>query len=114
MYWLVRTQSDDGVALSAEVDFWNDETSANAGEPPIHTEDFIISRPRRTFETPKTDGGGQFLRADGTYVIPWVEVDGDWQRMPEDPNNPWVYETITLDMNAELTSVVEDYAARVL
>lgn len=112
MYWRVQSQRDDGTVLTAHVEFWANESIMQLGEPPIHLEEFIVSRPMRVFNQIVTDASFRYLCADGQYVWPWIEVDGEWQGVPEDPANPWVREDVALDMQQELIDVVERYIER--
>lgn len=113
MYWHVQSQHDDGVVLTAHVEFWLEAAQHDTGEPSLSSEEFIISRPLRTFKRIVTDASGRYLCTDGSYVIPWIEVNDAWQPLSEDPANPWVREMANLDMDQELTDVVQRYVERV-
>lgn len=111
MIYEIQNLQDDGDRFTWDTAFWSDQASKDAGDDPFHVEDFIGLPAARVFHQIVTDGGGQFLRQDGSYIIPWVEIDGDWQMIEEDPLNPWQRVDVPLDVPAYLADAVAMFLA---
>jgi len=111
MFWEILASADDGLTFSATVGFWTDEVSWAGGAQPVLEDTFAIVCAGRTFLSIVTNGG-EYQRVDGTWVIPWVEVNGAWEPLVEDPQNPWARHLIDVDIGARLAEAVEAFVAR--
>jgi hypothetical protein len=86
--------------------FWPDQQQG----PPALINDFLIGL-QASSQSPVTDSSGRWQLADGTFVIPMVEVNGDWQPRPDDPNNPYVVTTTPLDLAGQCLSAIAGFVA---
>lgn len=69
------------------VHFWRTQSDADAGQPPMLTNDFVMQL-RRTVDRIVTDAAGRLKRADGIFVAP-----GDVTT--QDEQIGWTRETIS-------------------
>lgn len=89
------------------VHFWRSQADADAGQPPLLTNDFIMQL-RRTGERVVTDANGNMKRLDGVFVAP-EDVT------PEDEAIGWEREAFTRtrsEIFAEVRANVVAYVRR--
>lgn len=101
--WTVRDLVDDGHRVTFIAEF-------TRGDQPVTACDFLIDVPGGCPVV--TDTMGRHLTASGQWVIPMVEVDGEWRPRPEDPADPWAREPYSRDVDGAVERACAAHAAR--
>lgn len=59
-----------------------------------------------------TDAMGRLLTESGAWVLPMVEVDGEWRSRSEDPADPWRRGVQDRDVPVAIAAAVAAHLAR--
>lgn len=83
--------------IRARAAFWRDDVPTT--EPPLFIQDFDLARVTSLTRRVQ-DATGRLLTQSGQWVLPQVEVDGEWVARPNDPADPFQTETVTVNAAA--------------
>lgn len=103
----VGTEPTGGLVY-VRVEFWPDQATRNTGVAPTLVNDFRFSTPE-SYQAPVVDSSGRWQCRSGAYVIPMVEVNGEWVPRPDDPADPYTWQTVQVDVAGELLNVVSGF-----
>lgn len=97
--WTIHALRDDGHRVTFTARF-------TTGERVAFTVDVPSGRPV------VTDQMGRVRTESGRFVLPLVEVDGEWVGRPEDPADPWARNPPLRDVDAAVSKACADHATR--
>jgi hypothetical protein len=97
MQIVVLAQQVTTTRIRARAAFWRDGVPTT--DPPLFIQEFDL--PRVASVTRRVeDAAGRLLTQSGQWVLPEVEVDGEWVPRPDSAADPYKTETVAVNAAA--------------